>query len=129
MTLFTWSQATFRRFRLSIPPRFTLQILRLTRDISWIGDGPPIAEPHCGYHGEKCTCTCVFTILLLLLLPSFFILSFSFNFIRLAIKINQFRDNFLFFSFFAFTFTTVKMEANEVKARIYSRSALVETRT
>ncbi|XP_024220627.1 guanylate cyclase 32E [Bombus impatiens] len=29
--------------------------LRLTRDISWIGDGPPIAEPHCGYHGEKCT--------------------------------------------------------------------------
>ncbi|XP_076182973.1 guanylate cyclase 32E [Ptiloglossa arizonensis] len=28
--------------------------LRLTRDISWIGDGPPIAEPHCGYHGEKC---------------------------------------------------------------------------
>lgn len=97
MTLFTWSQATFRRFRLSIPPRFTLQILRLTRDISWIGDGPPIAEPHCGYHGEKCTCTCVFTILLLLLLPSFFILSLSFNFIRLAIKINQFRDNFLFF--------------------------------
>ncbi|XP_015431472.1 PREDICTED: guanylate cyclase 32E [Dufourea novaeangliae] len=29
--------------------------LRLTREISWIGDGPPIAEPHCGYHGEKCT--------------------------------------------------------------------------
>ncbi|CAK9821911.1 Guanylate cyclase 32E [Anthophora retusa] len=29
--------------------------LRLTRDISWIGGGPPIAEPHCGYHGEKCT--------------------------------------------------------------------------
>ncbi|KAG6800192.1 guanylate cyclase 32E [Apis mellifera caucasica] len=32
-----------------------LPALRLTRDISWIGDGPPIAEPHCGYHGEKCT--------------------------------------------------------------------------
>ncbi|XP_033327038.1 guanylate cyclase 32E isoform X2 [Megalopta genalis] len=29
--------------------------LRLTREISWIGGGPPIAEPHCGYHGEKCT--------------------------------------------------------------------------
>ncbi|OAD60804.1 Guanylate cyclase 32E [Eufriesea mexicana] len=29
--------------------------LRLTRDIRWIGDGPPIAEPRCGYHGEKCT--------------------------------------------------------------------------
>ncbi|XP_012148117.1 guanylate cyclase 32E isoform X1 [Megachile rotundata] len=29
--------------------------LRLTRDISWVGDGPPIAEPYCGYHGEKCT--------------------------------------------------------------------------
>ncbi|XP_043253868.1 guanylate cyclase 32E [Colletes gigas] len=28
--------------------------LRLTREISWIGDGPPIAEPYCGYHGEKC---------------------------------------------------------------------------
>ncbi|XP_054008171.1 guanylate cyclase 32E [Hylaeus anthracinus] len=28
--------------------------LRLMREISWIGDGPPIAEPHCGYHGEKC---------------------------------------------------------------------------
>ena len=36
---------------------FRLQRLRLTRDISWIGDGPPIAEPRCGYHGEKCTCT------------------------------------------------------------------------
>ncbi|XP_078045416.1 guanylate cyclase 32E [Augochlora pura] len=29
--------------------------LRLTREISWVGGGPPIAEPHCGYHGEKCT--------------------------------------------------------------------------
>ncbi|XP_017892327.1 guanylate cyclase 32E-like isoform X3 [Ceratina calcarata] len=29
--------------------------LRLTRNVSWIGDGPPIAEPVCGYHGEKCT--------------------------------------------------------------------------
>ncbi|KAH0955867.1 hypothetical protein HN011_006367 [Eciton burchellii] len=28
--------------------------LRLTKQISWIGDGPPIAEPYCGYHGEKC---------------------------------------------------------------------------
>ncbi|KAK2576984.1 hypothetical protein KPH14_011947 [Odynerus spinipes] len=28
--------------------------LRLTREISWVGDGPPIAEPYCGYHGEKC---------------------------------------------------------------------------
>nr|XP_031850372.1 guanylate cyclase 32E [Nomia melanderi] len=32
-----------------------LPILRLTREISWVGDGPPIAEPYCGYHGEKCT--------------------------------------------------------------------------
>ncbi|XP_076232200.1 guanylate cyclase 32E isoform X1 [Calliopsis andreniformis] len=29
--------------------------LRLTREISWVGVGPPIAEPYCGYHGEKCT--------------------------------------------------------------------------
>ncbi|XP_025074947.1 guanylate cyclase 32E [Pogonomyrmex barbatus] len=28
--------------------------LRLTKKISWIGDGPPVAEPYCGYHGEKC---------------------------------------------------------------------------
>ncbi|KAK0087232.1 hypothetical protein PV325_001474 [Microctonus aethiopoides] len=28
--------------------------LRLTREISWLGNGPPLAEPHCGYHDEKC---------------------------------------------------------------------------
>ncbi|XP_025987101.2 guanylate cyclase 32E [Solenopsis invicta] len=28
--------------------------LRLTKEISWIGNGPPVAEPYCGYHGEKC---------------------------------------------------------------------------
>ncbi|XP_015172076.1 PREDICTED: guanylate cyclase 32E isoform X2 [Polistes dominula] len=28
--------------------------LRLIREISWVGDGPPISEPYCGYHGEKC---------------------------------------------------------------------------
>lgn len=30
------------------------QKLRLSRDIAWLGNGPPLAEPHCGYHGEKC---------------------------------------------------------------------------
>ncbi|XP_011686974.1 PREDICTED: guanylate cyclase 32E isoform X2 [Wasmannia auropunctata] len=29
--------------------------LQLNKEISWIGDqGPPVAEPYCGYHGEKC---------------------------------------------------------------------------
>ncbi|KAI4500683.1 hypothetical protein M0802_004275 [Mischocyttarus mexicanus] len=28
--------------------------LQLIREISWVGDGPPISEPYCGYHGEKC---------------------------------------------------------------------------
>ncbi|XP_046736974.1 guanylate cyclase 32E [Diprion similis] len=28
--------------------------LRLTKKIPWIGGKPPIAEPYCGYHGEKC---------------------------------------------------------------------------
>ncbi|XP_011254353.1 guanylate cyclase 32E [Camponotus floridanus] len=30
--------------------------LRLTKEMSWLfGEGgPPVAEPHCGYHGEKC---------------------------------------------------------------------------
>ncbi|XP_015121956.1 guanylate cyclase 32E [Diachasma alloeum] len=28
--------------------------LRLTRDITWIAGAPPVAEPFCGYHGEKC---------------------------------------------------------------------------
>ncbi|XP_032675177.1 guanylate cyclase 32E isoform X2 [Odontomachus brunneus] len=28
--------------------------LRLTKQISWVGDGPPVAEPYCGYHDEKC---------------------------------------------------------------------------
>ncbi|XP_024942197.1 guanylate cyclase 32E [Cephus cinctus] len=32
----------------------SLPKLQLTKNISWIGSGPPIAEPHCGYHGEKC---------------------------------------------------------------------------
>ncbi|XP_029677827.1 guanylate cyclase 32E-like [Formica exsecta] len=33
-----------------------LPTLRLTKEISWLfGDkGPPVAEPYCGYHGEKC---------------------------------------------------------------------------
>ncbi|XP_018338733.1 PREDICTED: guanylate cyclase 32E-like [Trachymyrmex septentrionalis] len=28
--------------------------LQLNKKIQWLGNGPPIAEPHCGYHGEKC---------------------------------------------------------------------------
>ncbi|XP_011145363.1 guanylate cyclase 32E [Harpegnathos saltator] len=28
--------------------------LRLTKQISWVGNGPPVAEPYCGYHGGKC---------------------------------------------------------------------------
>ncbi|XP_011308838.1 guanylate cyclase 32E isoform X2 [Fopius arisanus] len=28
--------------------------LHLMRDITWIAGAPPIAEPLCGYHGEKC---------------------------------------------------------------------------
>ncbi|XP_071577574.1 guanylate cyclase 32E [Temnothorax nylanderi] len=28
--------------------------LQLTKKISWIGSGPPVAEPYCGYDGEKC---------------------------------------------------------------------------
>ncbi|XP_070160139.1 guanylate cyclase 32E [Polyergus mexicanus] len=33
-----------------------LPTLRLTKEILWLfGDkGPPVAEPYCGYHGEKC---------------------------------------------------------------------------
>ncbi|XP_012260738.2 guanylate cyclase 32E isoform X3 [Athalia rosae] len=29
--------------------------LQVTEEIHWIGGTPPIAEPYCGYHGEKCT--------------------------------------------------------------------------
>ncbi|KYN04686.1 Guanylate cyclase 32E [Cyphomyrmex costatus] len=28
--------------------------LRLHKDISWFGKGPPKAEPYCGFYGEKC---------------------------------------------------------------------------
>ncbi|XP_077268388.1 guanylate cyclase 32E isoform X2 [Temnothorax americanus] len=28
--------------------------LQLIKKISWIGNGPPVAEPYCGYDGEKC---------------------------------------------------------------------------
>ncbi|XP_066598424.1 guanylate cyclase 32E [Prorops nasuta] len=28
--------------------------LHLTRDIQWVGQGPPIPEPYCGYKEEKC---------------------------------------------------------------------------
>ncbi|CAG2168082.1 unnamed protein product, partial [Oppiella nova] len=31
-----------------------LPTLRLEEDIDWIGDGPPLAEPHCGFEGEYC---------------------------------------------------------------------------
>ncbi|KAL0109405.1 hypothetical protein PUN28_014464 [Cardiocondyla obscurior] len=34
--------------------RTNLPKLQLIKKISWIGDGPPIAEPYCGYSGEKC---------------------------------------------------------------------------
>ncbi|XP_044015462.1 guanylate cyclase 32E-like isoform X2 [Aphidius gifuensis] len=30
--------------------------LRLVKKISWPDGAPPIAEPFCGYHGEKCNC-------------------------------------------------------------------------
>ncbi|XP_014300035.1 guanylate cyclase 32E [Microplitis demolitor] len=32
----------------------SLPKLRLTREIMWQGNGPPLAEPFCGYHDEKC---------------------------------------------------------------------------
>ncbi|XP_067205075.1 guanylate cyclase 32E [Linepithema humile] len=35
-------------------PGTNLPKLQLTKEISWFGDGPPVAEPYCGYHGEKC---------------------------------------------------------------------------
>ncbi|XP_071628567.1 guanylate cyclase 32E [Temnothorax longispinosus] len=28
--------------------------LQLIKKITWIGNGPPVAEPYCGYDGEKC---------------------------------------------------------------------------
>ncbi|XP_043474610.1 guanylate cyclase 32E isoform X1 [Leptopilina heterotoma] len=28
--------------------------LHFIREITWLGNGPPVAEPYCGYHGEKC---------------------------------------------------------------------------
>ncbi|KAG5346626.1 GCY3E cyclase, partial [Acromyrmex charruanus] len=28
--------------------------LQLNKKIQWLGNGPPIAEPYCGYYGEKC---------------------------------------------------------------------------
>ncbi|XP_026479460.1 guanylate cyclase 32E-like [Ctenocephalides felis] len=28
--------------------------LRLSEEIHWIGDGPPVAEPRCGFQNEKC---------------------------------------------------------------------------
>ncbi|XP_011493860.1 PREDICTED: guanylate cyclase 32E [Ceratosolen solmsi marchali] len=28
--------------------------LRTIRHIPWVGDKPPVDEPYCGYHGEKC---------------------------------------------------------------------------
>lgn len=34
--------------------RFFLQELQLFDKIEWIGNGPPIAEPQCGFRGEKC---------------------------------------------------------------------------
>ncbi|KAG5320428.1 GCY3E cyclase, partial [Pseudoatta argentina] len=31
-----------------------VQKLQLNKKIQWLGNGPPIAEPYCGYYGEKC---------------------------------------------------------------------------
>lgn len=33
---------------------FSMQDLQLFDEIKWIGSGPPIAEPRCGFRGEKC---------------------------------------------------------------------------
>jgi hypothetical protein len=38
-----------------------LQKLRTIRDIPWIGNKPPVDEPYCGYHGEKCYCNYIHT--------------------------------------------------------------------
>ncbi|XP_014478817.1 PREDICTED: guanylate cyclase 32E isoform X2 [Dinoponera quadriceps] len=35
-------------------PGTNLPELKLTGEIQWVGGGPPVAEPYCGYHGEKC---------------------------------------------------------------------------
>ncbi|KAL7287914.1 hypothetical protein TKK_0017974 [Trichogramma kaykai] len=31
-----------------------LPLLRVIRSIPWVDGRPPVAEPYCGYHGEKC---------------------------------------------------------------------------
>lgn len=33
---------------------FNAQDLQLFDKIDWVGNGPPISEPHCGFRGEKC---------------------------------------------------------------------------
>ncbi|XP_014210339.1 guanylate cyclase 32E [Copidosoma floridanum] len=31
-----------------------LPALRILRDVPWVNGAPPVDEPYCGYHGEKC---------------------------------------------------------------------------
>ncbi|KAG8192121.1 hypothetical protein JTE90_027768 [Oedothorax gibbosus] len=34
--------------------RTSLPILNIFSDIEWVGNGPPLSEPICGFHGKKC---------------------------------------------------------------------------
>lgn len=35
-------------------PYFNIQDLQLFDEIRWVGNGPPVAEPKCGFRGQKC---------------------------------------------------------------------------
>ncbi|EEC02181.1 guanylate cyclase, putative [Ixodes scapularis] len=53
-----------------------LPVLKLLSELDWVGGGPPLDEPGCGFHGEKCVTWKVVTgasggIILLLLIVGF----------------------------------------------------------
>lgn len=52
LIIFPYVSSSF--FRSLIFISMLIQDLQLFEEIQWVGNGPPVAEPKCGFRGQKC---------------------------------------------------------------------------